>query len=67
LAEAAGMKSEGAEAVFAYGLVSLQEAGMGFIDGPPARSESVVGRADVSVAKAAKMVVERSMMKSGYV
>jgi hypothetical protein len=63
LAEAAGMKSEGAEAVFAYGLVSLQEAGMGFIDGPPARSESVVG----SVAKAAKMVVERSMMKSGYV
>lgn len=56
------MKSEGAEAVCSCGLLSVQVSGMGFVAGPPARSESVVGSADVRVAKAVKIVVARSMM-----
>lgn len=59
------MKFEGAEAVCSYGSLSLQVSGMCFIAGPPARSERVMGSADVRVAKAVSMIVERSIVMNG--
>ena len=42
--------------------MSVHVLGMGFLNGPPARGVSAVGTADVSVARAAMRVVERSIM-----